>query len=320
MGEITWYDVFLENLQEKYPKKTQLIEELMNLLCIEREAAYRRLRKEVIFPISEIAIIANAWQISLDEIVGINSGKVPFQLQPMNYLDPSKKEMCNFQKEIKKLAYIVTTQDAEYMEVGNKLPRPLCMGLTTLYRFMIFNWAYLYNNDEKYKKFSDIIIYEKLNREFETYSKVVKYVSHSNFILDKMVFEHLVHKIKYFHSILLVTDEEKKQLKEELNNLLDYLLIVANKGCYPETQKKVNIYISELAINTNYSYYYTESIKTCRVHAFGKHDICSFDSEMISDFINWMNLKKRASIQISEVNEKRRIEFFVKQKQLINSL
>ena len=320
MEDNTWYDVFLENLYEKFPKKSQLTQEIMNLLCLEREAVYRRMRKDVMFTFHEIAKIAAAWNISLDEVVGINTGNVTFQMRPINYLNPSKKEFNGFKKTIKMLEHLQTATHSEFMQVSNRIPRPICTNFMALYRFEIFRWAYQYNNDDAFKQFSKIIIPENVAHEIKDYNKFVKYMVETNFMLDSLVFDHLINSIKYFHSILLVTDEEKAQLKEELYNMLEYMIEMASDGSYPETKRKVNLYISQLNIDTNYSYYYTDALKACRVHAFGKYDICSFDLDMVDKFRTWMHLKKRSSIQISEVNERSRIEFFTKQRQIIDSL
>jgi len=322
MKDLIWYDVFLANMHDKYPKKTQLVDELVKLLCIEKEAVYRRLRKDVHFLAHEIVTIASTWNISLDAIFGVNSGLIPFQLQPINYLEPTKKEMFNFQQKIRALEHFKTAAESEYMEVCNKFPRPLITtpAFKNLHRFKIFNWAFLYNNEEPYMRYSDAVIPAKVSHEFEIYNKLIKKVSNTNLILDQKVFEYIVNNIQYYHSIMLVTDEEKALIKKELYSFLDYLMKIANYGCYPETQKKVNIFISNLKITTNYSYYYTEQLKSCRIHAFGKFDICSYESKMVNNFKNWMDLKKRSSIQISEVNEKSRIDFFMQQRQIVDSL
>jgi hypothetical protein len=70
-------------------------------------------------------------------------------------------------------------------------------------------------------------------------------------------------------------------------------------------------------IGTNYSYFYTEKLKMCRIHAFEKHDIFSYDAKMVDNFRTWMQQKRRTSIQISEVDEKSRIDFFMKQRELV---
>jgi len=320
MEENTWYDIFIELLQEKYPKSSQLISELMNLLCIEREAAYRRLKKTVLFTADEIAKIAATWNISLDEIIGVNSGIVPFQMFPFNYLNPSPKELIYLQKRVRMLEHLKTCASSEYMEVCNRLPRPISIGFQNLYRLEVLNWAYQYNNDESQKMFSKILFTQKVSEEFEKYKKTVVFIKNTSFILDEMVFEYVVNNIQYYNSVLVITDEEKEILKKELHALLDYLMEIASKGYYPESQKKVDLYISQLCIDTNYSYYYTDTLKTCRIHAFGKFDITSLESTMVANFRNWMNLKKRSAIQISEVNEKRRFEYFTEQRKIVDSL
>jgi hypothetical protein len=320
MEDNTWYDLFLESLFEKFSKKSQLTKEVMSLLCLESEAVYRRLRKDVMFTFHEVAKMAAAWNISLDEAVGINTGKVTFQMKPINYFNPSKKELNSLINRVKNLEHLVNSADFEFMEVSNRIPRPLCTNFMILYRFEIFRWAYQYHNDDAFKQFSKVIIPDNVTHEIQKYNKYVKCITESHFLLDEMVFEYVVNNILYFHSILLVSDEEKEQLKVALSSLLDYMMLLAVNGCYPETKQKVKLYISQLNLDTNYSYYYTEKFKTCNVHAFGKYDICSFELKMVEKFRSWMQLKKKASIQISEVNEKKRIEYFVQQRQLIDRL
>lgn len=319
MDKDKWYDYFLDALSEKYPKKTELMQALMDLLCIEREAVYRRLRKDVAFHILEVVKISTEWNISLDRISGINVGKVPFQMQRMNYINPSDSEMRYLQNIIQSIYHLQTVPDTEFMDICNKLPRQLVAGFNNLNKFYLFKWMYQYHEDRSVP-FSHIEVPDKKLQLTAEYYNAIKHVPNSNFIFDADIFDHLVNDITYFHSIQMVSSEEKECIKAELYELLDYLSQVASKGCYPETQNKVNMYVSQLNVDTNYSYVYTKEAKICFVHVFEKLAIQSFDPDMVTDFRTWMQLKKRMSTQISEVDEKRRIEFFVKQRQIIDSL
>ncbi|MCC8096197.1 MAG: hypothetical protein LIP05_13080, partial [Tannerellaceae bacterium] len=64
------YDNFLQTLKEKIPQKAVLANTLAQILSIEKEAVYRRLRREVLFTFSEVAIISHYLGISIDFIVG----------------------------------------------------------------------------------------------------------------------------------------------------------------------------------------------------------------------------------------------------------
>ncbi|MCL2245570.1 MAG: hypothetical protein FWC10_00415 [Lentimicrobiaceae bacterium] len=320
MEHITWYDAFMEIIQKKYQKRTQLTKALIELLSLEREAVYRRLRKEVSFSAHEIAILASAWNISLDEIMGVNSGIISFHMRINNLHDPSEEE-CKFMRYItQSIDYLKNFPSTEFMDICNKLPRQLLAGYEYLNRFHLFKWTYQYCNYKEALPFSKIIMSKEQRNITKEYYNAVKQVPNTNFILDFKIFDYLINDIRYFISIYMITEEEKELIKKDILDLLDYLLEVANKGYYPETHKRVNLYISQLKVPTGYSYTYTPEVNTCYVHVFEKFEIYTFHSEMVNNFISWMQLKKRTSIQISEVDERSRIEFFSKQKQLVESL
>ena len=318
-----WYDYFLKTLSVRYPKKGKLVQELVNLLCLEREAVYRRLRKDVMFCAHEVAKIASSWNISLDEIINITSGKVSFQMQQVNYLNLSSQEELLIKMVIQGLLRAKDSSDTELMEICNKLPRPLLAGYSYLNQFYLFRWLYQYNNNgnnEVVVPFSQIIISKKVKELTRDYYHVIKQIPTTNFVFDRMLFDNLVKDIQYFQSIRLITDGEKEFIKKDLFALLDYLSEIASRGCYPETKNKVNLYISQLSVSTNYSYFYTNELNTCFVHVFDKYDIYTHNMQMVNSFISWMKLKKRTSIQISEVDEKSRIDFFEKQWKIVESL
>jgi len=316
-----WHDSFLEALYKKYPQKPQLTEALMDLLSIEREAVYRRLRGDVVFPASEIIKIASCWDISLDEMLGIDSSQLQlFKVLMLQYTSPTKQGLEVMQQKIDFIELFSASPDSEYMEVSNVLPRSLITAYPYLARYYIFKWAYQYNNEEDALPFSQVAYLEKIRQMGLTYHRKIKNIPTTNFIWDSMLFDYLISDIRYFTSIYLITEEEKQLIKKDLYALLDYMSEVSSKGCFPETGNSVNLYISQINIDTNYNYFYSETIKICRIRAFVKYDISSTNDEMVDNFRNWMNLKKRSSVQISGVDERRRIEFFMQQRQLIDSL
>ena len=318
--EINWYDYFMDALYKKYPKKVQLSQALMDLLFIEKEAAYRRLRRDVVFTINEIVKIASAWNISLDEMIGVNSKQVSFQMQKINYINPSIEELNYLRSIIRSIDNFRNHPSTEIMEICNKLPRQLLAGYENLNRFYLFKWMYQYGNEYESVPYSKIVVSAEKREVDQAYSQAIKQVSSSSFIFDKMIFEFLVSNIRYFHSIRMITDQEKELIKEELNKLLSYLMKIAHNGCYPETKNKVNLYISQLSVDTNYSYTISPAANICFIHVFEKFEIYTLNHEMVMNFKKWMQLKKRSSIQISEVDERSRLEFFAKQQQVIDSL
>jgi len=319
-----WYDHFIEALYKKYPKKSQLSAALMDLLSIERESAYRRLRKKIMFTPNEISKIASTWNIPMDEIIGTTFSKVIFQLYLIDYLAPSDADMDFVRQRVAWLEQVKDVPNSEHIVVCNNLSsRSLSAGFSNLHKFNIFKWAYQYSdshNEDLNMTFADTIIPEKLLQEVAVYYQCIKHIKNTTYILDSVIFDSFVRDIQFFHSIFLITDEEKKMLKKELHALLDYLLRIANTGCFPETGNKVFLYVSILNINTNYSYFYNGKMETFRIHAFNMFDGIISNVEMVQKFKKWILKKKKTSIKISEADERNRIQFFMKQRSIIDSL
>jgi hypothetical protein len=320
MDTITWGNDFIEMLYKKFPKKKQLTVALMELLEIEREAVYRRLRNNVLFSAHEIVKIASAWNISLDEITHINSEQFSFHMRKINYLDPSTDEITFLKSVIQSINYLKDFPTTEFMDICNKLPRQLVAGYPYINKFLLFKWLYQYGSETETIPFSKTQISEEKLELTEEYNQAIKNVPNNHFIFDSRIFEFFVNDIRYFSSIYLITNIEKELIKKDLLALLAYLQEIANKGHYPETNCKVNLFISQINVDTNYSYTLSHEANICFVHVFEKFEIYTFDNDMITNFINWMQMKKRTSIQISEVDERSRIEFFSKQKALIEKL
>ena len=315
----TWYDVFIKKLSQKYPKKHQLAEALMELLSIERESAYRRLRGEIVFPANELVKIALAWNISLDEVIRADSQQIIFKTRLLNFTNPSKEELNNMQRIIQRLDALKDIPDLEHLEVCNKMPRSLIAGFSYLRRFQLLQWLYQQTNEE-ILPFSQINFSLEVAKILSEYYMYIKNLANTIYIWDHMIFNSTICSIRYFHSIDLITDEEKELIKNDLYTLIDYTSEIAVNGYWPETGNPVRLYISYINIDTNYSYYYSETIKKCHVHAFMKDEITTENPAIVEDFKNWMQLKKRSSVLISKTGEKTRIKFFKKQRQSVDKL
>ena len=312
-----WYDNFLDMLYKKCPKKNQLVEELVDLLLIEREAVYRRLRQDVMFSANEVIKIASAWNISLDKFV--NNDKISFLMHPINYFQPSEDDFEYLKGTVKMLQQLKnSTEPSEYMEVCNRIPRPLNTGFAYIYKFYMFKWAYQYGAEHETIPYSKVEMTEDMLNVASEYYAAIRNVTTTNYVFDYNVFKYFLRDVQYFHSINLITDEEKELIKNDLRALLDDLMAIAVNGYFPTTQNTVNIYISRINIDTNYSYFDSENLKVFRIHTFNKYEIKTYEDDLVIKFKNWTQLNKRSAVQISAVDEKSRIDFFNKQHHLID--
>ena len=89
MKDVSLYESFLAELRKKIPQGAKLTNTLVDMLYIEREAVYRRLRGEVPFTFMEVMVITKELGISLDNLTETDTCKSrPFQLKLVEYANP----------------------------------------------------------------------------------------------------------------------------------------------------------------------------------------------------------------------------------------
>ena len=136
---------------------------------------------------------------------------------------------------------------------------------------------------------------------------------------SNMIFHHLVNDIKYFSDIHLISCEDIQRIKEELLVLVDELEELAMRG-KTEAGNSVRIYVSHINFEATYSYLETSSLQLSMIRVYSINSITTQDSEMFNSLKDWIQSLKKFSTMISESGEMQRIQFFNRQREIINTL
>lgn len=81
----------VEMLRERLPAGENLAGMITEILCIGREAVYRRLRGEVPFSFTEMAAVSRHLGLSLDQIAGNACSNDGFDVKLLSSEDPFRK-------------------------------------------------------------------------------------------------------------------------------------------------------------------------------------------------------------------------------------
>jgi len=314
------YQALIAEIQKKFSKNSLMVNALADILRIEKGAIYRRLRQEVPFTFGEIITIAKNFNISLDNFVGIKNNKnVLFQLQLQNFISPQESDYYFFNSYIKFLRSINRSDNSETASISNVLPHDLLYGFDYLLKFYLFGWNYHHSAD-KSKQYHQIVITPELSTFFNEYTLEMKNFKKTCYVFDNRVFRFFVDRINYFNSIRLIEKEEVSKIKEDLNSMLDYMEKMALTGQFKETGNAVNIYISDIDINAGYTYFESKDIRLSMIRAFILSYITTFDEETFEKTKGAINALIKFSTLITLTNEKQRILFFEKQRNIISKL
>jgi hypothetical protein len=316
-----YYQDFLNKLQKTIPQQTNLANKITEILLIEKDAVYRRLRGDVLFTFSEIASIARHLNISLDGIIGSGSSKVrPVRMQLIDYVNPSEQDYRMLEEYCSLINIARDTPQSEFAEASNSLPLIVYLNFDYLTRFNIFKWSFQSSVSGDVKPFHKIEIPERLILLNKEYNIRFRHFANSYFLWDSSIFRHIVSDIRYFEDMGLIYKEDVQRLKEELQQSLDYVNELNKRGRYSETDNKVHVYISDIDLDAVYTYVDIPPHKITIFKSFTINTIASVDEVVFNHVKSWINTLLRTSTIISVSNEKQRIMFVNQQREIIDSL
>lgn len=310
----------IEVMKDKIPDGANLANTLMDILYIGKEAVYRRLRGEVPFTLNEASIISKKMGVSLDQIVGISyTNNAMFDLNLLHYSDPIKTYYTIIDHYVELFESLHDDPTSELSTASNMIPQTFYLQYDNLSKFRLFKWMYQNEKVNCVKYFSELNLSEELKQAQKDFVRATQYIQTTNYIWDSMMFHYLVNDIKYFASIHLITDEEVTKLQEDLLQLLDDLENIASKGKF-DTGKDVHIYISNINFEATYSYVETSSIQLSLIRIFSINSITSRDKDMCKGMKEWVQSLRKFSTMISESGEMQRIQFFKKQREIVENM
>ena len=169
------------------------------------------------------------------------------------------------------------------------------------------------------KHFDELEIPAKLQDIQKDFVNAAEQIHSTSFIWDSNIFSHIVNDLEYFSSIQLISDKARQEIKEELLLLLDELENLARKGKF-ESDNEVNIYISNINFEATYSYVESSNVHLSMIRVYAINSITTQDIEMCKSLKEWIQSLKKFSTLISVSGEMQRIQFFQKQREIIDTL
>jgi len=315
-----YYQGFISALQQKVPQNSTLANTITDILAIDKDAVYRRLRGEANFSFIEMASIAMQLGISLDSIVGIVTLEhKPMQTTMSKHVNPAEADYRMFNNYVNLLGSIKDETNTIYMESGNMISHTLYFDYEHFTRFYIAYWnrCSSMGSDLPFHKITIPKQMRDIQKNCCNYTRQIKSVV---YVLDHAVFQHLVDNINFFIRIRFLNDEDVALIKKDLFAILDYIEKLALKGIFEESGNEVSFYISDIFIDSNYSILKSKNLNISQFRTFLLNANYSSHEEVCAEVNNWIIALQSASTLISVSSEKFRASYFNTQRKILNTL
>ena len=310
----------ISTMRERIPQDMNLANTLADILCMGKEAVYRRLRGEVSFTIDEVALLSQKLGISIDQIVGSHiSNKVTFDLNLLHAPSALESYYEIIKRYLNIFDFVKNDSTSEVYTASNLLPFTLYSSYEYLSKFRICRWIYQNGEIKTPHSLAEMHVDERIVNAHKKLSENMKQCGKTFFIWDTNIFYSLVKEIKYFASLKLITQDDVVHLKEELHQLLAVIEHLSIKGDFREN-KKVSFYLSNISFEATYSYIEKKNYQVSLLRVYSINSMDSQSPHICQMQRNWIQSLKRHSILISESGEAQRIAFLQKQQEIIDTL
>jgi hypothetical protein len=310
--------ILVEKILTNIPQNIKPVGYLMEILDIGKESAYRRMRGEIPFTLSEIMKLSLTLGLSMDELIGCNQssrGFTDLQIKPLHNPDETfwmmSREYYNFIRNINK------AKEVEIYTSLNRISFSMCARFDLLFKFTYYKWLHQLNNVSLSLRFSEVELPAEIVSIQQKLKIEIEHVRNCDYILNRNLFLPITREIQYYHHRKLITDEEVLLLKEDLLKLVRWLENLMQKGA-DDSGHKYSIYLSLLDVEVN-SIYITYDGK-CVSQYWIYHVTSVNNQETCYMHKKWLEALKKHSVLITRSNEMLQAEFLNKQYEYIEAL
>ncbi len=314
----------IQTIREYLPEKENMASVLMDILSLGKEATYRRLRGDVLFTLEDAAKISRKFGFSLDKVIGeslvLDNNKWAYTDIDLGYF--SSEYMEKYKQRIKLFSDIfnnLSNQPQATIRIAmNHLPYYFTFPHKKLSLFVHYKKVYLTFGQNPGFRFSDFTKPQQNRAEelqlVEKYLAIPKHL----LILDRNVFRSTMKDIVYFYQRKLISEEEFSQLKEELLEILSSLENITATGKF-SSGSEVLVYLLDIELDTSYAHFEANQFACSVFYTYFIDTLSFYNSKACEIQKNWIESLKRYSTLITQTGEMQRVEFFNKQRELIET-
>lgn len=302
------------------PKNKRLVSFIMDALNLSRESAYRRLRNEIPYTVQEITILSSIVDFSIDEMMGYTSKeKAYFHLNKSDATSVAEsyrnalKSVAEVMNDIAKYGY------SKVIFTGNRLPLAFLLEFEKLSKLNYFKWVIQSRYASMNSCFFDMTIPSEIDDIHREYIQACRKTDRVVSIYDENIISALVKTIWYYYRRSLISDEELHELSNEMKMVLDKLEYLAFHGAYGNGPE-IALYISELDIESNNTFFEYNDRKSLLSWSASIGPIVIHNQSVCEEQEAYIRSVLKHSTLISLSNEINRIDFFTRQRKIIEQL
>jgi len=325
--QLFFQKIFIEKLKEVAPPSISLVDELIDILEISMDSAYRRIRSETALSIDEVYLLCKHYNISFDSLSDIDLNSVTFKYKS---LANNESLLLEYLESIMhNLNQLASLSNSKIIFASRDIPFFYHFKYPELAKFKLYYWMRSIMNVQEMQsvQFEDSTINEQITTVgkniFEAYIKVP-----SIEIWTTGVFDSLIKQVEYsWEAGFFKSKETALQTCSLIEEEITYIRQQAeNKAKFTEevrkfeNQNNFELYVSDIEIGNNTIQTIAGENKAIFLTHHTFNSLLTTNSAFVAETEIWLNSLMSKSTLISGVSEKFRNMFFKEITQKLKAL
>lgn len=309
----------LNAIKQSIDAEASLADELAECLSVSKDSAYRRIRGETLFDISDIEKLTVKFNLSLDSFFGLKKSAVPFSVQSINFVDFTFVDYFN---DVEKKLKIINSMEQKHLYYSARdVPIFHYFQIPELGSFKLYFWLKYYLNHPALHdiKFDSEEVPKLLSRFEKTPEKswhlYLKIPSTEIWTYETP--NITLRQIEFAYQSGILRMETASLLIEQFRNLIEHTGAQAKQGNKFHMNSNAtlegaeyNIYFNEVAIGDN-SLLFKMGNQKMAFNSYGNLNYMTTTDKAYTDYIdNHFATTMKNSTLISATAEKIRSNFF----------
>ena len=311
-------------IEKTLPGNLSLVHQVGDLLELENDAIYRRIRGEVLMDIEETIKVCQKFQISLDSVVGVinqNQNLIQCAYTPLNLND--MMDFISFvQAASDKFENTSLSPEGEILLSAVDIPIFNLLPYRELTMFKLFSWSKsTYGFTADFDSFvKETEAFESLNHHYEKIERNYQSIPTTE-IWTTSTIDPILRLLSYHFEMIHFSNKKTPLLLcDQLLNMLNTLQNWANNGNKGPKDIPFRLYISETDIGNTFILFKNGKKSHCLIKLYTINGLGISDDRFCQETEMWLRSTAQRGTLISGASEKERHKFFNAQRQKIELL
>lgn len=304
-------------IKTKLPAEASVADEIAKLLSISSDSAYRRMRGEKQITFEEVYMLCTRYNISLDQLMNIQTGAFSFQGNLMN--PQTYRYDAYLTGSMHSVAYFASFKHTEFYYLCKDAPIFHHWHCKEFAAFKYFVWMGTLIHFPEFRN-KKVKLEEYPNEYWELGQKMLGFYNklESCEIWNLESLNSTLHQIEYYRDNgFFYTDQDALKVYESLEKTIDHLEEQARLGykfdINDPTKKpigKYSVYFNEIILLDNSMITVLDNSKMAIIPHTVMNYMTTRDITFCEYLYQYVQNLLRRSTQISEVSEKERSRFY----------